>query len=65
MSNSDYARHRLTKVGLRRGNVYNHIDVKALNWLIDETIKIRADSLGVTIASIIKDAYHEEKGEER
>tara|TARA_Y100000361_G_scaffold150256_1_gene165679 strand:- start:603 stop:770 length:168 start_codon:yes stop_codon:yes gene_type:complete len=55
----------LTKVGLRRGNVYNHIDVKALNWLIDETIKIRADSLGVTIASIIKDAYHEEKGEER
>ena len=64
MSNGDYVLHRLVKVGLKRGNVYKHIDIKTFNWLIDETIKIKADNLGTTIASILKDAYHEEKGEE-
>ena len=60
MSNNDYVTHCLVKVGLRRGNVFNHIDSKTINWLVDETIKIKADNLGVTIASILKDAYHEE-----
>ena len=54
----------LQKIGLRRGNVYENLDTKIFNWLIDETVKVKADNLGLTIASILTDVYHEEKGEE-
>jgi|TARA_X000001382_G_C3116721_1_gene161813 hypothetical protein len=65
VSNNDYVTHCLVKVGLRRGNVFNHIDSNTINWLVDETIKIKADNLGLTIASILKDACYQEQGEER
>ena len=54
----------LDKIGLKRGNVYEHVNTEIFEWLIDEAIKIKADSLGLTIASILTDVYHEEKGEE-
>ena len=54
----------LDKIGLNSGIVYEHIDTEIFEWLIDEAIKIKADSLGLTIASILTDVYHEEKGEE-
>ena len=55
----------LQKIGLRRGNVYENLDTKIFDWLIDETVKVKADNLGLTIASILKDACYQEQGEER
>jgi len=48
-----------TKVGLKKGNVYEYLDNKTINWLIHEAIKIKSNNTGIIIASIIKDAYVE------
>ena len=48
---------------VRKGNVYKHLCENETQWLIDEAMKLNCD-MGVLIASIIKDAYYEEKGEE-
>ena len=48
---------------VRKGNVYRHICDDEAQWLIDEAMKLDCD-IGLVIASIISDAYHEEKGEE-
>ena len=48
---------------VRKGNVYKHLCDDETQWLIDEAMKLDCD-IGLVIASIISDAYHEEQGEE-
>mgnify|MGYP003135576012 CR=1 FL=1 len=49
---------------LRKGNVYKHLSDEEAQWLIDEAVRLDRCDIGLIIASIISDAYHEEKGEE-
>ena len=44
---------------VRKGNVYEHLCDDETQWLIDEAMKLNCD-IGLVIASIIRDAYHEE-----
>ena len=60
---SSVLRYQFSKVGLRKGNVYEYLDDKITDWLIDEAIKIRSEDVGLVIAAIVKDAYAEEVGE--
>ena len=48
---------------VKKGNVYKHLCDDETQWLIDEAMKLDCD-IGLVIASIISDAYHEEQGEE-
>ena len=48
---------------VRKGNVYEQLCDDETQWLIDEAMKLNCD-IGLVIASIISDAYHEEQGEE-
>lgn len=51
-------------LNLRKGNVYEHLSEEETQWLIEEAVKLDRCDLGLVIASIISDAYHEEQGEE-
>jgi|TARA_R110000824_G_scaffold160965_7_gene336088 uncharacterized protein YdaL len=45
---------------VRKGNVYQYLDADETHWLIEEAIKLGRCDVGLVIASIVKDAYHEE-----
>ena len=55
--------YQFSKVGLRKGNVYEYLDDKVTEWRIDEALKMRSKDIGLVIAAIVKDAYAEEVGE--
>ena len=59
MSRPKLTRYRYDKLGIKRGDVYSHIDDKIHYWLIDEAIRLKCD-IGVVVAAIVKDTYHEE-----
>jgi hypothetical protein len=54
----------MRSLDIKKGNVYDHLSEEELNWLVEEAVKIDRCDLGLVIASIISDAYHEEQGEE-
>ena len=51
-------------LNLKKGNVYEHLSEEETQWLIEEAVKLDRCDLGLVIASIVRDAYHEEQGEE-
>jgi hypothetical protein len=48
----------MMKLGVRVGNIFDHLDKNEINWLTSEASNIKTD-IGVVVASIIKDAYYE------
>ena len=48
------------KYGVKKGNLYEHLDEDETHWLINEAFKNNTD-MGTIVASIVKDAYYEEK----
>ena len=48
------------KYGIKKGNLYEHLDEDETHWLINEACKNNTD-MGTIVASIVKDAYYEEK----
>jgi|TARA_B100000073_G_C23331016_1_gene410760 hypothetical protein len=53
-------KHITQKYGVKKGNLYDHLDEDETHWLIDEAFKNNTD-MGTIVASIVKDAYYEEK----
>ena len=51
-------------LNLKKGNVYEHLSEEETQWLIEEAVKLDRCDLGLVIASIVSDAYHDEQGEE-
>jgi len=45
---------------VRKGNVYDYLDADETQWLLEEAVKLGRCDVGLVIASIVKDAYHEE-----
>ena len=56
--------YKMRSLDIKKGNVYEHLSEEELNWLVEEAVNIDRCDLGLVIASIIRDAYHEEQGEE-
>ena len=50
------------KYGVKKGNLYEHLDEDETHWLINEAFKNNTD-MGTIVASIVKDAYYEENEE--
>ena len=50
----------LTGARIRRGTVWKHLSPEILDWLLDETIKLRQPDIGIVIASLVRDAYHDD-----
>ena len=50
------------KYGIKKGNLYEHLDEDETHWLINEACKNNTD-MGTIVASIVKDAYYEENEE--
>ena len=50
------------KYGIKKGNLYEHLDEDETHWLINEAFKNNTD-MGTIVASIVKDAYYEENEE--
>ena len=50
------------KYGVKKGNLYEHLDEDETHWLINEAFKNNPD-MGTIVASIVKDAYYEENEE--
>ena len=50
------------KYGVKKGNLYEHLDEDETHWLINEACKNNTD-MGTIVASIVKDAYYEENEE--
>ena len=51
-------KYYMMKLGVRVGNIFDHLDKNEINWLTSEASNIKTD-IGVVVASIIKDAYYE------
>tara|TARA_R100000234_G_scaffold119609_1_gene103026 strand:- start:224 stop:433 length:210 start_codon:yes stop_codon:yes gene_type:complete len=49
----------LLKLGMKKGNFFEHLDIKIIEWLAMEASNSKTD-IGVIVACIIEDAYHEE-----
>jgi hypothetical protein len=56
-------KHIIQKYGVKKGNLYEHLDEDETHWLINEACKNNTD-MGTIVASIVKDAYYEEKEDE-
>ena len=52
-------RYYMMKLGVRVGNIFDHLDKNEINWLTSEASDMKTD-IGVVVASIIKDAYYDE-----
>ena len=50
----------LAGASIRRGTVWKHLSPEILDWLLDETIKLRQPDIGIVIASLVRDAYHDD-----
>jgi len=50
----------LAEARIRRGTVWKHLSPEILDWLLDETIKLRQPDIGIVIASLVRDAYHDD-----
>ena len=50
------------KYGVKKGNLYEHLDEDETHWQINEAFKNNTD-MGTIVASIVKDAYYEENEE--
>ena len=50
----------IQKYRVKKGNLYEHLDEDETHWLINEACKNNTD-MGTIVASIVKDAYYEEK----
>ena len=46
---------------IRKGNIYSYLDDEVHDWLLDEAIKLGGCDVALVIASIVKDAYAEER----
>ena len=55
----------LTGARIRRGTVWKHLSPEILDWLLDETIKLRQPDIGIVIASLVRDAYHDDMEENK
>ena len=51
------------KIGVKKGNFFDHLEEEQIEWLINEASDTKTD-IGVVVASIIKDAYYEENNTE-
>ena len=50
----------LAGASIRRGTVWKHLSPEILDGLLDETIKLRPPDIGIVIASLVRDAYHDD-----
>ena len=50
----------LAGASIRRGTVWKHLSPEILDWLLDETIKLRQPDIDIVIASLVRDAYHDD-----
>ena len=50
----------MMKLGVKKGNFLDHLDKDEIEWLTVEASQMKTD-IGVVVASIVKDAYYEEK----
>jgi|TARA_R100000458_G_C8252735_1_gene229358 hypothetical protein len=57
--NKEKTKHFLLKLGMKKGNFFEHLDIKIIEWLAMEASNSKTD-IGVIVACIIEDAYHEE-----
>ena len=48
---------------IKKGNVYSYLNKDEKHWLIEEAVKMNKCDVGQVIASIVTDAYAEEKDE--
>ena len=55
----------LTGARIRRGTVWKHLSPEILDWLLDETIKLRQTDIGIVIAPLVRDAYHDDMEENK
>jgi len=46
---------------IKKGNVYSYLSDDEKQWLIEEAVKMDRCDVGLVIASIVTDAYVEEK----
>ncbi len=51
-------KYYMMKLGVKVGNIFDHLDKNEINWLTSEASNIKTD-IGVVVSSIIKDAYYE------
>ena len=51
-------KYYMMKLGVKVGNIFDHLDKNEINWLTSEASNIKTD-IGVVIASTINDAYYE------
>ena len=56
------SKYYMMKLGIKRGNFFQHLEEKEIDWLTTEASNMKTD-IGVVVASIIKDVYYEEEGE--
>ena len=47
-------------LGIKKGNFYDYIDNETMEWLVTEASKIDDVNIGMIVAGIVKDAYHDE-----
>ena len=51
------------KIGVKKGNFFDHLEEEQIEWLINEASDTKT-VFGVVVASIIKDAHYEENNME-
>ena len=57
---SKESRYCMMKLGVKKGNFFDHLDKDEIELLTVEASHMKTD-IGVVVASIVKDAYYEEK----
>ena len=53
-------RYYMLKLGVKVGNIFDHLNKEEIDWLISEASDMKTD-IGVVVAAIIKDVYFEEQ----
>ena len=60
---SQNIKYLMMKIGVKKGNFFDHLEEEQIEWLINEASDMKTD-VGVVVASIIKDAHYEENNTE-
>ena len=63
MSLSQNIKYLMMKIGVKKGNFFDHLEEEQIEWLINEASDTKT-VFGVVVASIIKDAHYEENNME-
>jgi len=53
-------RYYMMKLGVKVGNIFDHLNKEEIDWLISAASDMKTD-IGVVVAAIIKDVYFEEQ----